>query len=153
MTPQVVRGTPASPGAAIGPAWTRSETVPPGAGGPPEAEAERARRGLELAADELGALAAARSRGEGHAGDAEIVEANQLMAQDPTLVEAAAERGAGGRDGARGDRAARSSRTPRRSRSSTTRCSRRARPTCTRSRAAPASSARAARASLRPAPS
>src|SRR5207248_638773 len=28
-------------------------------------------------------------RGEGHGGDADIVEANQLMAQDPTLLEAA----------------------------------------------------------------
>jgi phosphoenolpyruvate-protein phosphotransferase len=89
VTPQVVRGTPASPGAAIGPAWTRSETAPAGSSGPPEAEAERARRGLELAADELGELARTLTR-EGHAGDAEIVEANQLMAQDPTLIEAAA---------------------------------------------------------------
>ena len=89
MTRQVVRGTPASPGAAIGPAWTRSEAVEADAGGPPETEAERARHGLELAAEELGGLAAA-LRAEGHAGDAEIVEANQLMAQDPTLLEAAA---------------------------------------------------------------
>jgi phosphoenolpyruvate-protein phosphotransferase len=83
-----MRGTPASPGAAIGPAWTRSETVPAAGAGPPEAEAQRARRGLELAADELGELARTLTR-EGHAGDAEIVEANQLMAQDPTLLEAA----------------------------------------------------------------
>ena len=88
VTPQVMRGTPASPGAAIGPAWTRSETVPAAGAGPPEAEAQRARRGLELAADELGELARTLTR-EGHAGDAEIVEANQLMAQDPTLLEAA----------------------------------------------------------------
>jgi multiphosphoryl transfer protein len=90
VTPRLVRGTPASPGAAIGPAWTRIEADEGGtAGGPPEAEAERARRGLELAAEELGALARTLTR-EGHAGDAEIVEANQLMAQDPTLLEAAA---------------------------------------------------------------
>ena len=89
MTAQVMRGTPASPGAAIGPAWTRSETVAAAGAGPPEAEAQRARRGLELAADELGELARTLTR-EGHAGDAEIVEANQLMAQDPTLLEAAA---------------------------------------------------------------
>jgi phosphoenolpyruvate-protein phosphotransferase len=89
VTPRMVRGTPASPGAAIGPAWTRSESVESGHGGPPEAEAERARRGLELAAEELGSLAQT-LRSEGHAGDAEIVEANQLMAQDPTLLEAAA---------------------------------------------------------------
>jgi multiphosphoryl transfer protein len=88
VTPRTVRGTPASPGAAIGPAWTRSEAAEGGAGGPPEAEAERARRGLELAAEELGALAQT-LRAEGHAGDAEIVEANQLMAEDPTLLEAA----------------------------------------------------------------
>jgi phosphoenolpyruvate-protein phosphotransferase len=84
----MVRGTPASPGAAIGPAWTRPETVAAGGGGPPGAEAQRARRGLELAAEELGELARTLTR-EGHAGDAEIVEANQLMAQDPTLLEAA----------------------------------------------------------------
>ncbi len=89
MTAQVMRGTPASPGAAIGPAWTRSETVAAAGAGPPEAEAQRARRGLELAAEELGELARTLTR-EGHAGDAEIVEANQLMAQDPTLLEAAA---------------------------------------------------------------
>jgi phosphoenolpyruvate-protein phosphotransferase len=88
VTPQVVRGTPASPGAAIGPAWTRSEAAEDGEGGPPTAEAERARRGLELAAEELAALAQT-LRAEGHAGDAEIVEANQLMAEDPTLLEAA----------------------------------------------------------------
>ena len=89
MTPRVMRGTPASPGAAVGPAWTRSgEVAGAGGGGPPDAEAAAARRGLELAADELGHLADT-LRGEGHAGDAEIVEANQLMAQDPTLLEAA----------------------------------------------------------------
>ena len=89
MTPRVVRGTPASPGAAVGPAWTRSgDLAGQGGGGPPDAEAAAARRGLELAGDELGRLAEA-LRGEGHGGDAEIVEANQLMAQDPTLLEAA----------------------------------------------------------------
>jgi multiphosphoryl transfer protein len=89
VTPRVVRGTPASPGAAVGPAWTRSGDVGGvGGGGPPAAEAAAVRRGLELAADELGRLAEA-LRGEGHGGDAEIVEANQLMAQDPTLLEAA----------------------------------------------------------------
>jgi multiphosphoryl transfer protein len=89
VTPRVMRGTPASPGAAVGPAWTRTGDVAgEGGGGPPDAEAAAARRGLELAADELGRLAEA-LRGEGHGGDAEIVEANQLMAQDPTLLEAA----------------------------------------------------------------
>ena len=67
--------------------------MPAAGAGPPEAEAQRARRGLELAADELGELARTLTR-DGHAGDAEIVEANQLMAQDPTLLEAARERGA-----------------------------------------------------------
>ncbi|HEX5249569.1 MAG TPA: putative PEP-binding protein [Gaiellales bacterium] len=89
MTPRVVRGTPASPGAAVGPAWTRSGDVAGhGGGGAPDTEAAAARRGLELAADELGHLAEA-LRGEGHGGDAEIVEANQLMAQDQTLLDAA----------------------------------------------------------------
>lgn len=89
MTPRVMRGTPASPGAAVGPAWTRSGDVAgEGGSGPPDAEAAAARRGLALAAEELGHLADA-LRDEGHGGDAEIVEANQLMAQDPTLLEAA----------------------------------------------------------------
>jgi len=89
VTPQVMRGTPASPGAAVGPAWTRSGDVGgEGGGGPPDAEAAAARRGLALAAEELGHLADT-LRDEGHGGDAEIVEANQLMAEDPTLLEAA----------------------------------------------------------------
>jgi multiphosphoryl transfer protein len=96
VTPRMVRGTPASPGAAVGPAWTRSGDVPSeGTGGPPDAEAAAARRGLELAAEELGRLAET-LRGEGHGGDAEIVEANQLMAQDPTLVAAAEQEALGG---------------------------------------------------------
>ena len=88
MTPQVLRGTPASPGAAIGPAWTRPDAVENGGGRPPEEEAERARRGLALAAEELAELARTLTR-NGHAGDAEIVEANRMMAEDSTLVEAA----------------------------------------------------------------
>ena len=88
MTPQVLRGTPASPGAAIGPAWTRPAAVENGGGRPPEEEAERARHGLALAAEELAELARTLTR-NGHAGDAEIVEANRMMAEDSTLVEAA----------------------------------------------------------------
>jgi len=87
VTPQVLRGTPASPGAAIGPAWTRPDAVENG-GRPPEEEAERARHGLALAAEELAELARTLTR-NGHAGDAEIVEANRMMAEDSTLVEAA----------------------------------------------------------------
>jgi multiphosphoryl transfer protein len=88
VTPQVLRGTPASPGAAIGPAWTRLEAVANGGSGPPEEEAERVRRGLTLAAEELAELARTLTR-NGHAGDAEIVEANRMMAEDSTLVDAA----------------------------------------------------------------
>jgi phosphoenolpyruvate-protein phosphotransferase len=88
VTPDVLRGTPASPGAAIGPAWTRSDPVENGAGRPPEEEAERARRGLALAAEELAELARTLTQ-NGHAGDAEIVEANRMMAEDSTLVDAA----------------------------------------------------------------
>jgi phosphoenolpyruvate-protein phosphotransferase len=89
VTPRLVRGTPASPGAAIGPAWTRPEAVAGAETGPPAVEADAARHGLELAAEELAELARTLTR-TGHAGDAEIVETNRMMAQDPTLVEAAA---------------------------------------------------------------
>jgi phosphoenolpyruvate-protein phosphotransferase len=88
VTPRVLRGTPASPGAAIGLAWTRPAAVENGGGRPPEEEAERARHGLALAAEELAELARTLAR-NGHTGDAEIVEANRMMAEDSTLVEAA----------------------------------------------------------------
>ena len=88
MTPQVMRGTPASPGAAVGPAWTRPAA--------PLDRAAAARRRPRRRRPGAGSRSPPRSsahladalRGEGHGGDAEIVEANQLMAQDPTLLEA-----------------------------------------------------------------
>ncbi len=88
MSTRSLRGTPASPGAALGAAWTRPDaTGEPG--GTPQAEAKRARRGLELAAAELAELVGTLAAG-GHEADADIVETNRLMAVDPVLVEAAA---------------------------------------------------------------
>ena len=94
MSALTLRGHPASPGAALGPAWTRNGHVDV-EGGTPEEHAAQARRGLELAGRELGALAA-RLRADGHGADAEIVETNELMAADADLVEAAVAAALGG---------------------------------------------------------
>ncbi len=83
----VVRGTPASPGAAIGPAWTRDASSARPAGTPAE-EIARVIDGLRRAAAELAGLVEALTA-DGHAADAEIVETNHLMATDQTLVDAA----------------------------------------------------------------
>ena len=87
MTSTTLRGQPAAPGAALGPAWTRNGAVAVPTNG--AGAEEQVRRGLELAAAEL-AVTAAALRAGGHAADAEIVEANELMATDATLVEEAA---------------------------------------------------------------
>jgi phosphoenolpyruvate-protein kinase (PTS system EI component) len=75
MTERVVRGVPASPGVAIGRVLLLDG--PREAGGDPEAA-------LDTAAAEL-AAAAARLRESGHADEAEILDANRLMALDPAL--------------------------------------------------------------------
>ena len=90
----VVRGTPASPGAAIGPAWTRDASGARPAG-PPAEEIARVIDGLRRAAAELAGLVEALIA-DGHAADAEIVETNHLMATDQTLVDAAIREAQGG---------------------------------------------------------
>jgi phosphoenolpyruvate-protein kinase (PTS system EI component) len=75
MTERVLRGVPASPGVATGPVV--AVDGPQDVVGDPEAA-------LDAAASEL-ADAAARLRAAGHLDEAEIVEANQLMALDPQL--------------------------------------------------------------------
>jgi phosphoenolpyruvate-protein kinase (PTS system EI component) len=75
MTERLLRGVPASPGVAIGPVVLLDG--PREAGGDPESA-------LDTAAGEL-AAAAARLRESGHAEEAEILDANRLMALDPAL--------------------------------------------------------------------
>jgi phosphocarrier protein FPr/phosphocarrier protein len=87
MSMLLVRGTPASPGAAIGPAWTRT-TIEARPTGTPAEEIARVIDGLNRAAAELAGLVAALAA-DGHAADAEIVETNRMMATDQTLVDAA----------------------------------------------------------------
>jgi multiphosphoryl transfer protein len=87
MSEVAFRGHPAAPGAALGPAWTRvdCDDSEPGA---VDDEWARVERGLALVVDELDALAA-RLRAEGHHADADIVDSNRMMADDPALLAAA----------------------------------------------------------------
>ena len=86
---RALEGVSASPGVAIGPATvldrgsTAAAVVPPGQR--PE-EISRARSALNAVAAELEAIAA-RLRGEGRDGEADIVETGVLMAGDPGFVE------------------------------------------------------------------
>jgi phosphoenolpyruvate-protein phosphotransferase len=87
MSEVAFRGHPAAPGAALGPAWTRvdcDDSEP----GPVDDEWARVERGLALVVVELDALAA-RLRSEGHHADADIVDSNRMMADDPALLAAA----------------------------------------------------------------
>ncbi len=79
-----LRGTPASPGLAVGPAWRyRTATgAAPGDRPAPEVSIEAA---AETASGQLDVLAA-RLRGSGHPEEAEILEAQALMARDPALL-------------------------------------------------------------------
>jgi phosphoenolpyruvate-protein phosphotransferase len=88
MNEHALRGHPASPGAALGRAWSPAPAAS-APSGTPEEERDRVVAGLEGAAAELSTLAESLRR-EGHAADAEIVEANRLMAGDSALVSAAA---------------------------------------------------------------
>ena len=63
----------------------------------------RVERGLALVVTELDALAA-RLRSEGHDADADIVESNRMMADDPALLAAARSAVAAWRVGAARDR-------------------------------------------------
>jgi phosphoenolpyruvate-protein phosphotransferase len=87
MSEVAFRGHPAAPGAALGPAWTRvdCDDSEPGA---VHDEWARVERGLALVVVELDTLAA-RLRSEGHHADADIVDSNRMMADDPALRAAA----------------------------------------------------------------
>ena len=90
--PERIAGTPAAPGIAVGPYWRYR---PRGAAGVPvvdvasRGEAElRIRRAADAAAAQLQALAARLCELD-HPGDAEILEAQALMAVDPAIVDEA----------------------------------------------------------------
>ena len=80
-----LQGVGGSDGIAIGPVWLLAEPEHPiaGAGGP--AEQARALAALQEVAARLG-MASDRLRATGRTDDAEILEASQLMAEDPSLL-------------------------------------------------------------------
>jgi phosphoenolpyruvate-protein phosphotransferase len=94
MTERRLRGLGASGGVAVGRAllWLDRDDAADGEGGP-EAQAEAA-AALVRVAEEL-AAAAERMRAAGLGDEAEILEANRLMAEDPTLAADVAARAAG----------------------------------------------------------
>jgi phosphoenolpyruvate-protein phosphotransferase len=94
MSEVTFRGHPAAPGAALGPAWTRVDSDDAVCGNVDD-ELARVERGLALVVEELDALAA-RLRSEGHHADADIVETNRMMADDPALLAGARSAVAGG---------------------------------------------------------
>jgi phosphoenolpyruvate-protein kinase (PTS system EI component) len=77
VSAQELRGLAASGGTAVGPAWVRRDPEPDAGDGDPVTALDRVADELELAADRL--------RSEGLAAEAEILEANRLMAEDPSL--------------------------------------------------------------------
>jgi phosphoenolpyruvate-protein kinase (PTS system EI component) len=77
MNEHELRGLAASGGVAVGRAWVDRDPEPDSADGDPIAA-------LDRVADELG-RAAYRLRADGLAGEADILEANRLMAEDPAL--------------------------------------------------------------------
>lgn len=83
-------GLGAAPGQAVGPAWLHRQV----AGGTPVPDVRVA---ADLAAAELETLAA-RVRGSGRAEEADIFEAQAMMALDPMLLDGALERAAGATD-------------------------------------------------------
>ena len=95
MSELTVRGQAAAPGAAIGKVWRHRALESAAAGGTPEQEQESVDRGFRSAAQELERLAAS-LRSDGHLADADIVEANLMMASDPSLLNAARARAAAG---------------------------------------------------------
>ncbi len=85
VTERTLRGLPAAPGTAAGPAWRHHEAAP---SAPPVLDLDAA---AARAAADLEALAA-RTRDAGHEEEAAILDAQALMAQDPMLLDDAAAR-------------------------------------------------------------
>jgi phosphoenolpyruvate-protein phosphotransferase len=90
-----LRGTPAAPGAAVAAPWIYRPAIADGTPGMSLSDAAAA------AAAEVGALAT-RLRDQGQEAEAEILDAQALMAMDPALLDAAGERTANGADAAAG---------------------------------------------------
>lgn len=88
-----LRGTPAAPGAAIGAPWIHRALV---ASGPARLDLVEA---ASAAAAEIGGLAI-RLREIGQEAEAEILDAQAMMAMDPELLDASRRRIAGATDGA-----------------------------------------------------
>jgi phosphoenolpyruvate-protein kinase (PTS system EI component) len=92
MSERRLRGLAASAGIAAGPAAVVREAQHEPAGGGPDDE-RRALAALADVAADLGA-AAEQLRGRGFEEEARILEANRLMAEDPSLIDAVRERAA-----------------------------------------------------------
>jgi phosphoenolpyruvate-protein phosphotransferase len=93
-----IEGTPAAPGIAVGPAWRFQPRKAAGAAGSTAAgRAVRIREAAEAAAAELEGLAA-RLCAMNRPGEAEILEAQALMAVDPAIVDEAVRLARGGED-------------------------------------------------------
>jgi phosphoenolpyruvate-protein phosphotransferase len=90
VSEHALHGLAASAGVAVAPAFVLREVEPARNGGGGEEERSRALRALADVARELGA-AAERLRAAGLADEAEIVEANRLMSEDPSLESEVAE--------------------------------------------------------------
>jgi phosphoenolpyruvate-protein kinase (PTS system EI component) len=86
VTERELLGLPAAAGVAVGRAFVLSEYGPDANGNGGAEEQRRAAEVLAQLADEL-SRTADRLRGEGREEEAEILEANRLMAEDPSLGE------------------------------------------------------------------
>jgi phosphoenolpyruvate-protein kinase (PTS system EI component) len=85
MDERLLRGVAAAPGIAVAPGWVTPEREPAGEAGGGEEERIRALAALERLAAEL-EREGERLRASGLAAEAEILDANALMARDPVLA-------------------------------------------------------------------
>jgi phosphoenolpyruvate-protein kinase (PTS system EI component) len=85
MDERLLRGVAAAPGIAVAPGWAVPERRAEGAAGGGEAERDRACAALERVAAEL-EREAELLRAAGFVEEAEILDANALMARDPALA-------------------------------------------------------------------
>lgn len=93
---ETIRGIGVSPGAVVGPCYLVTEaTSEAGEAGPPEEEERTLNEAVAKGATQLEEIAQ-KLRSEGHEAEAGIMEAQGLMLQDPSLLDAARQRiGAG----------------------------------------------------------
>lgn len=88
---EAVSGAGVSPGFAIGPAYLLETVTTERAAGSPEEEREALERAVSAAVTQLGEIAA-KLRSDGLESEAGIMEAQELMAQDPSLLDGARQR-------------------------------------------------------------